>query len=241
MTQCAPPHIRLRGLRFAPDGKAVLGPLDLDLTQRRVGVIGRNGSGKSTLARLVCGLVRAHAGTVHIDDVDVARDRRAALRKVGMLFQNPDHQIIFPTVGEEIAFGLRNLGLSRDEIARRVGAVLADVGWQGREARATGVLSHGQKHLLCLMSVLAMAPALIVLDEPMTGLDLVATRHLQKLLRRVPAALLHVSHDLDAFDGYDRLLWVDEGQIRMDGAPETVLPAYRTAMEACVADAASSL
>ncbi|OCX58216.1 cobalt ABC transporter [Thioclava sp. SK-1] len=230
-------HIRLRDLQYAPDGVSVLGPVSLDLTQRRIGVIGRNGSGKSSLSRLLCGLVSPTKGSLRINDVDVFRDRRAALRMVGMLFQNPDHQIIFPTVSEEIAFGLRNMGLTRAQTAQRVTAALAQMGCTTWADRSTGMLSHGQKQLLCLISVLAMEPAVVILDEPMTGLDLLTVRHLQRCLTQARPALIHISHDLEAFDGYDRLLWIDQGRIRMDGAPADVVQAYRDAMEQYVADA----
>ncbi|GGG84621.1 cobalt ABC transporter [Salipiger pallidus] len=235
------PLLALSGVTYETDGLRRLGPVDLTVTERRVGVIGRNGSGKSTLSRLVCGLVAPTHGTLRVAGKDVARDRRAALRRVGMLFQNPDHQIIFPTVGEEITFGLRNLGRSRAEAEAEARAALADYGCAEWYDRTTGALSQGQRHLVCLIAVMAMRPRLVILDEPFAGLDLVATRFLDRQLALAGPSLLHVSHDLQALTRYDRVIWIDEGRVRLDGPAADVIDAYRTAMEAVDADAALSL
>ena len=235
------PLLALSGVTYETDGLRRLGPVDLTVTERRVGVIGRNGSGKSTLSRLVCGLVAPTDGTLRVDGKDVARDRRAALRRVGMLFQNPDHQIIFPTVGEEITFGLRNLGRSRAGAEAEARAALADYGCGDWYDRTTGALSQGQRHLVCLIAVMAMRPRLVILDEPFAGLDLVATRFLDRQLELAAPSLLHVSHDLQALAGYDRVIWIDEGRVRLDGPALEVINAYRTAMEAVDADADLSL
>lgn len=235
------PLLEMRQARLDTDGTRRLGPVDLTVTERRVGVIGRNGSGKSTLARLACGLIAPSGGSVRVDGIDVAQDRRAALTRVGMLFQNPDHQIIFPTVGEEICFGLRNLGLTRDESETRARAALAAYGCDGWYDRTTGALSQGQRHLVCLIAVMAMTPRLVILDEPFAGLDLVATRFLDRQLAAAAPALLHVSHDLTALARYDRVIWIDRGEVRLDGAADAVIAAYVAAMEAVDADADLSL
>lgn len=235
------PLLTLRDVVYETDGQRRLGPVSLSVTERRVGIIGRNGSGKSTLSRLVCGLVAPTQGDLRVDGIDVARDRRKALRCVGMLFQNPDHQIIFPTVGEEIAFGLRNLGQSRTEAQDNARAILERYGCAPWYDRITGQLSQGQRHLVCLIAVMAMAPKLVVLDEPFAGLDLVATRFLTRKLAQADAALLHVTHDLDELRDYDRVIWMEAGTIRMDGNAAQVISAYRAAMEAVDADADLSL
>ncbi|MCA8930388.1 MAG: ABC transporter ATP-binding protein, partial [Alphaproteobacteria bacterium] len=147
---------------------------DLDLEVRHgelVAVMGRNGSGKSTLSRVIAGLVAPRTGQVRINGHDPARDRRAALREVGILFQNPDHQIIFPTVIEEIAFGLTQMGQPRTDAAEAARAILARFGVAHWQDAQVATLSQGQKHLVCLMAVVAMAPGLLILDEPFAGLD----------------------------------------------------------------------
>ena len=132
-------------------------------------VLGRNGSGKSTLARVMAGLQKPNSGRVRIAAVDVARDRRGALGAVGILFQNPDHQIIFPTVREELSFGLTQMGLPKQQVAERVAQTLAHFGKAAWMDAAVHQLSQGQRQLVCLMAILAMRPRVIVLDEPFAG------------------------------------------------------------------------
>ena len=111
MTQSPKPLIHLENVSYAPDGVQVLRGVSIQATERRIGVVGRNGSGKTSLARVMSGLITPDEGEVLIDGVDAARDRKAALGRVGILFQNPDHQINFPTVEEEIAFGLTQMAV----------------------------------------------------------------------------------------------------------------------------------
>lgn len=116
-SQMKPARIEFQAASFTVAERRILSDLSVDLTAQRIGIIGRNGSGKTSFARLLSGLVEPSNGTVRIDGLDPAKDRRAALSLVGILFQNPDHQIIFPTVVEELAFGLRQLGLDDPEAA----------------------------------------------------------------------------------------------------------------------------
>lgn len=229
--------VRLRDVHLRQGQTQVFAGLSLDLSERRIAIIGRNGAGKSQLARLVAGLVAPDRGTVRVAGVDVARDRRAALATVGVLFQNPDHQIIFPTVGEELCFGLHQTGLSRAEAQAAMRAMLDRFGRAAWEGRAIHTLSQGQRHLVCLMAVLVMAPGLIVLDEPFAGLDLVTSLRLGALLETLPQALLHVTHDLDAVAGYARMIWLDGGQVVADGPPAEVSAAYRDRMRRLAGDA----
>ncbi|PVA10318.1 cobalt ABC transporter [Pelagivirga sediminicola] len=223
--------LTLDNVSLALEGRAILHGLTLTAQERRIGIVGRNGSGKSTLARVIAGLHAPDAGQVRLFGVDVARDRKAAIRTVGILFQNPDHQIIFPTVDEEIAFGLTQLGQSKAEAAEGVRAILQDFGkahWQGA---AVHPLSQGQKQLLCLMAILAMRPRLIVLDEPLSGLDIPTRMQLTRYLERVEAHLLHISHDPATLAGYDRVIWIADGRIAQDGPARDVLGAYIADME----------
>ena len=226
----AVPRVEVERASVRLGGVAVLDGLSLDLSQRRIGVVGRNGSGKSTLARLLCGLIAPDEGSVRIDGVDVVRDRKGALRKVGILFQNPDHQIIFPTVEEEVGFGLRQLGRSRTEARDAAHAALARFGKQDWAARSVSTLSQGQRHLVCLIAVLAMEPAVVILDEPFTGLDIPTTRALRRHLDRAAPALIQITHEPAALDGYDRVVWIDGGRVHRDGPAAAVLDEYLTEM-----------
>ncbi|MCX7558555.1 ABC transporter ATP-binding protein [Sulfitobacter sp. F26204] len=226
MTLTAPSLIDMQEATYVVDGKTVLSGITLRTDARRIGVVGRNGSGKTTFARMLAGLVAPDSGTVRIAGVDVARDRKAALECVGILFQNPDHQIIFPTVEEEIAFGLTQLGRAQVEVQQAVTAMLARFDKKHWAKVAIHQLSQGQRQLVCLMSVLAMAPRVIVLDEPFAGLDIPTTRQLARLLQGLDVTLVLITHDPAILRGYDQVLWIDGGQIVNSGEAAPVLAAF---------------
>lgn len=207
-------------------GKTVLSDLSLTLSERRVAVIGLNGSGKSSFVRLLNGLLLPDSGEVQVYGADTRLVRADLPRHVGFVFQNPDHQAIFPTVAEEVAFGLTQLG--EDRTAARAGALkfLGQHGCAALAERPFHDLSEGQKQLVCILSVLVMRPDLVVLDEPFASLDGLATRQLMRRLVGLPQKLVMVSHDLQLIQGFDRVLWIEDGLLRMDGEPGTVLPAY---------------
>ena len=225
-------RVSIHGVSLVKSGHAILNEITFDLSTPRIGFVGRNGSGKSTLARVVCGLIKPDQGRVLVDDIDIFKNRRKALSKIGILFQNPDHQIIFPTVLEEMSFGLTQQGYSKDAVRQMVAEALAQFGKAAWSNRSISTLSQGQRHLVCLMSVLAMQPAVIVLDEPFTGLDRPITRQLTQILEDIDQTILHISHDLEALCTYDRVIWLERGTVQMDGAPQAVLPAYSAAMDA---------
>lgn len=225
------PLLHLDAVDLILDGKTILHDLSLRSDARRLAVLGRNGSGKSTLARVIAGLQPATQGTVRVAGVEVAKDRRGALGAVGILFQNPDHQIIFPTVGEELAFGLTQMGQDKATVAQTVAQTLARFGKSGWQDAAIHQLSQGQRQLVCLMAILAMAPKVIVLDEPFAGLDIPTAMHLSRVLATAQAALVHITHDPQTVATYDHALWLDGGAIRMQGAAAPVARAYTEAMQ----------
>ena len=114
----------MTGVSFSQNGNTLLSDIGLSVRGKRTGIVGRNGSGKTTFARVLSGLIKPDQGKVRVCGVDIANDRKAALRTVGILFQNPDHQIIFPTVEEELGFGLLQMGFSKAETEQQVVAVL---------------------------------------------------------------------------------------------------------------------
>ena len=226
-----PSRIDIRDLDFAIEGKPILHGLTLTLAEPRVGVVGRNGSGKSTLARLISGLVAPTKGSVTVNGLDLAKDRKAAVSEVGILFQNPDHQIIFPTVGEEIAFGLTQQGHSKTDALQKIKEVLQQFGLLHWEEAYIATLSQGQKHLVALMSIVAMKPKLLILDEPFAGLDIPTKAQMNRYLRLYQGSLLHITHDPGDLDGYDNMIWIDKGRIQMAGPRDAVMPAYLAAMQ----------
>ena len=209
----------------------ILENLSLSIKEQRVGFIGRNGSGKTTLLRILAGLQELNNGKVLIDGIEVAKKRKEAIKKVGIIFQNPDHQIIFPTVGEELRFGLIQLGLSKNEADLKVIACLKQYDKVDWFERSISTLSQGQKHLVCLLSVLLMKPRVLLLDEPFTGIDIPTQLKLEHYLSSLKQTIIHVSHVPETFENYQRLIWMDEGIIQADGTPKTVIKKYRTAMK----------
>jgi biotin transport system ATP-binding protein len=232
-----PPHdpaasgLLLQGAGVTLSGRAVLSEITLHLTEPRIAILGRNGSGKTTLLRLIAGLIAPSMGRVQVDGIDPSTDRRALLPRLGILFQNPDHQILFPTVAEELAFGLVQLGLSRREAAARVTAHLAQAGRATWAEAPIATLSQGQKQWLCLQAVLLMQPATILLDEPLSGLDLPTQARLTRLFATLPQRLVTITHDPATATGADRVIWLDAGRVAADGPPAEVLPAFVAEME----------
>lgn len=211
-------------------GRVVLDGLTLRLTEARIGVLGRNGSGKTTLLRLIAGLIAPDAGTVRVDGADPFKDRKAALSALGILFQNPDHQILFPTVEEELAFGLAQQGIPQREALARAREVLASEGRAHWAEAPVSTLSQGQRHYLCLLSVLVMGPRTILLDEPLAGLDLPTQARLARRFAALPQRLVTITHDPSVLTDADRVLWLEAGRVVADGAPAEVLPAFTAEM-----------
>lgn len=224
-------NIAFADVSYRIDRTAIINNLTFRSDCRRIGVVGRNGSGKSTFARLLCGLVAPTTGTVTVAGIDVATDRYHAIQTVGMLFQNPDHQIIFPTVEEELVFGLKQAGQTSAQAKKAAGSLLDRFNCSTWAAKSVSTLSQGQRHLVCLMAVLLMNPRVIVLDEPYAGLDIPTTMQLKAYLSDVDASIVHISHDPDMLRAYDHIVWIEEGKIVREGAPAETLLAFCQQME----------
>lgn len=222
--------IALEAVTHGFDGQPVLQDITLTLAERRVGIVGANGSGKSTFARLLNGLVLPSSGRVTIDGLDTARDTKALRRKVGFVFQNPDHQIVMPIVAEDLAFGLKARKLPKAEIEARIESALAIYGLGALRERPIHTLSGGEKQLVALSAVLVTEPDIIVFDEPTTLLDLRNRNRLVAAIAALPQRAIVVTHDLDLLDGFDRVLMIEGGRIAADGPPDSVLRFYRAAM-----------
>ncbi|GIF06982.1 energy-coupling factor ABC transporter ATP-binding protein [Actinoplanes siamensis] len=208
-------------------GNDVLRDITLQLNERRIAIIGLNGSGKSTLVRLLNALVLPTTGEVRVGDLVTARDAKQIRRQVGFVFQNPDNQIVMPIVGDDIAFGLKNLGLRGAQLSDRVDEILARLGVAHLRDRESHTLSGGEKQMIALASVLVMNPSTIVFDEPTTMLDLRNRRRLQQQIDRLDQRAVLVTHDLDMIADYERTIVVDDGAVAFDGAPADALDFYQ--------------
>ena len=231
ISQNKPTEIEICSASVFYGKERILENVSLFIREQRVGFIGRNGSGKTTLLRILAGLQELNKGKVLIDGTEVAKKRKEAIKKVGIIFQNPDHQIIFPTVGEELRFGLTQLGLKKNEADLKVIACLKKYDKVDWFERSISTLSQGQKHLVCLLSVLLMKPRVLLLDEPFTGIDIPTQLKLEHYLSSLKQTIIHVSHMPETFADYQRLIWMDEGVVQADGTPKTVIKKYRTAMK----------
>ncbi|MDZ7927679.1 MAG: ABC transporter ATP-binding protein [Agrobacterium sp.] len=219
-------NIRFDTAGVAFEGRQALRPLSLTLTERRIGVIGLNGSGKTTFARLINGLTRPTGGKVSVNGLDTVKDAKAVLQTVGFIFQNPQNQIILPIVRDDVAFGLKRLGLSKAETDNRVKAVLARLGIAHLEDRRAHELSGGELQLAALAALLVTEPQILILDEPTNQLDLKNRTIVEKTMAGLSQALIVITHDLPLLSGFDRVLVFHEGALIADAAPEEAVALY---------------
>jgi energy-coupling factor transport system ATP-binding protein len=212
-------------------GQAVVALDGLSLVVGRgeyVGVVGGNGSGKSTLARHLNALLLPTGGSVRVAGLDTRAPGGAwaARRRVGMVFQNPDNQLVATVVEEDVAFGPENLGVPPAEIRERVTAALGAVEMTAYARHAPHLLSGGQKQRVAIAGVLAMHPEAIVLDEPTTMLDPQGRAEVldvvRTLNRRDGITVVLISHALDDLADADRIVALQAGRIVLDGAPARV-------------------
>ena len=191
-------------------------------------VLGRNGSGKSTLARNMNALLIPDAGAIYISGLDTRIESNVweIRKKTGMVFQNPDNQIVGTTVEEDVAFGPENLGLPSAEIVRRVEESLRQVGMTDYRLHGPHLLSGGQKQRVAIAGVLAMHPRCLVLDEPTAMLDPVGrTEVLEtvcRLHREKGITVIYITHFMEEAVAADRVVVMDSGRVIMDGSPEAV-------------------
>lgn len=204
----------------------LLHPTSLELTERRVAVIGANGSGKSTLLRLLNGLVLPSAGDVLIDGLDTARQGRDVRRKVGFVFTDPMAQLVLATAADDIELSLRPL--IRDRTARRAEALrlLGERGLADLADQSVYDLSGGERQLVALTSVLAASPAIVVADEPTTLLDLRNTDRVRAALAALEQQVVVATHDLDLAGDAERVLVIEDGQVAADGEPAEAIAFY---------------
>ena len=209
-------RVQLDNITLVRGATTVFDGLRLDLTQRRIGLIGDNGAGKSSLFRLICGLDRPKAGHVRVHGPS----------SVGMMFQNPDEQIIFPTVEEELGLSLQAAGLSRQAARAHARDWLAARGLGAWAQRAIGSLSQGQRQHVCWLSLLIASHSLLLLDEPFSNLDLPGQAQLDREVAHAPQHVILSTHVLQHIRHFERVIWLDAGAVRLDGSGQDVCAAY---------------
>ena len=191
-------------------------------------ILGRNGSGKSTFAKLLNALLLPTEGSVEVCGLTAHDDDSAfaVRRSCGMVFQNPDNQIVATIVEEDCAFGLENLGVNPEEIRKRVNETLAEVGMSAFAKTSPAMLSGGQKQRVAIAGVLAMRPKIIVFDESTAMLDPVGRRDVLEIARRLNReegiTIVWITHFMDEVVAADRVIVMDKGKIALQGAPREV-------------------
>ena len=227
--------IETENLKYAypadEEGNMVFALRGVDLTIEKgtcVVVLGHNGSGKSTLAKTFNGVLLPAGGRVYVEGMDTCDSNLllAIRQRVGMVFQNPDNQIVANVVEEDVAFAPENLGVPSEEIQKRVDDALSAVGMSEFVRHAPHLLSGGQKQRIAIAGVLAMEPACIVLDEATAMLDPVGRREvlgtIHRLNREKGITVVLITHHMNEAEEADRVVVMDDGQVAMDGSPQEV-------------------
>ncbi len=228
MTQ---PVISIKNIHFNyqdQDTREALSDVSLDVYEGEwLAIIGHNGSGKSTLAKMMNGLLEASSGEIYIDGQLLTEDTvYEARRKVGMVFQNPDNQFVGTTVEDDIAFGLENIGMPRDEMVRKINTSLEMVRMTKFKEKEPARLSGGQKQRVAIAGMIALAPKVVILDEATSMLDpqgryeVIST--IQQLHKEKGITVISITHDLDEAAQADRVLLMEGGKVNRIGKPSEI-------------------
>ena len=217
--------IEFRNVSFSYGDANVVENLSFTIKKgETVGLIGANGAGKSTIMKLMLGLLPAQ-GEILVDGMPVTKQNLPPIRqKIGFVLQDSDNQMFMPTVYEDMIFGPRNYGLSREEADARVDRVLRELGLENLKHRHNHKISGGEKRMAAIATILAMEPEMIVMDEPSTALDPVNRRRVISTINSRKETKLIASHDLDMIlDTCQRVILLNHGRIVADGEAETIL------------------
>ncbi len=225
---------------FYPDGTKALENVDFKAKRGKiVALLGPNGAGKSTLFLHFNGILRPNSGNIIIDSEPLSYDKKHLMKvrqKVGIVFQNPDDQLFAPTVIEDVAFGPMNMGLTDEEVEKRVKEALKKVGMAGFENKAPHHLSGGQKKRVAIAGILAMRPQIMVLDEPTSGLDPRGASQILRILYQLNQEGMTIvisTHDVDLVPLYAYNVYIiNEGKIIKEGSPPEVFEDVKTIRKA---------
>lgn len=211
------------------DGYSVFNGLSLSVKKGEyLSIVGKNGGGKSTLAKLFNGLLLPKAGKVKVDGLDTSDKKNTfeIRKRVGMVFQNPDNQLVASIVEDDVAFGPENLGLPREEIKERIRFALKAVGMEDFLRVSPERLSGGQKQRIAIAGILALKPEILVLDESTSMLDPVGRKEVLKVIEKLnkenQTTVITVTHYMDEVVKADRVIVLDNGKIALEGTPKQI-------------------
>ncbi len=222
--------LKVEGLRYRyPDGTNALNGVNIDVAKGEfLAILGANGSGKTTLLKHLNGLLKPTVGSIILDGKRLSEFKPSEVfRKVGMVFQDPNDQLLAPSVEEDVAFGPANLNLKYDEIMSRVMNALESVEMEKCAKKTIYSLSYGQRKRICIAGILAMEPEILVLDEPTSGLDPDGVKSVMKLLKdlneRRGITTIIATNSVDLVPVYmSRVVIMDKGKVVKEGTPEEV-------------------
>ena len=231
MKELTQPVISIKNIHFNyqdQDTREALSDVSLDVYEGEwLAIIGHNGSGKSTLAKMMNGLLEASSGEIYIDgQLLTEKTVYEARRKVGMVFQNPDNQFVGTTVEDDIAFGLENIGMPRDEMVQKINVSLEMVRMTKFKEKEPARLSGGQKQRVAIAGMIALAPKVVILDEATSMLDpqgrfeVIST--IQQLHKEKGITVISITHDLDEAAQADRVLLMEGGIVNRIGTPSEI-------------------
>ena len=204
----------LQNITLRRNDQLVFQDLSLRLTAHRTGLVGLNGSGKTSLLRLLMRLEEPEQGSLQNN------------KPVGLVFQSPNQQILFPTVMEELCFGQIERGREPEQVEAKAKALASAHGAEHLLKRSTHECSEGEKQLVCILAVLMDEPQVLLFDEPFASLDARATRAMMAVIKTLPQQVVMASHNLDLLHDFDELIWMDGGQVRMQGPVQQVREAF---------------
>ena len=213
-TRSIPPMV-LHDVFLRRGDRLVFNGLSLTLQAHRTGLVGLNGSGKTSLLRLLMGLEALEQGRLQNN------------KPVGLVFQSPNQQILFPTVVEELCFGQLERGQDPTQVEAKAKVLASAHGAEHLLKRSTHECSEGEKQLVCILAVLMDEPQVLLFDEPFASLDARATRAMMRLIEKLPQQVVMASHNLDLLHDFDELIWMDAGQVRMQGPVQPVREAFK--------------
>jgi biotin transport system ATP-binding protein len=204
----------LQNITLRRNDQLVFQNLDLRLIAHRTGLVGLNGSGKTSLLRLLMRLEEPEQG------------RLENTKPVGLVFQSPNQQILFPTVMEELCFGQLERGKEPGQVEAKAKALASAHGAEHLLKRSTHECSEGEKQLVCILAVLMDEPQVLLFDEPFASLDARATRAMMAVIKTLPQQVVMASHNLELLSDFDELIWMDAGQVKMQGPVKQVREAF---------------
>ena len=219
--------IQFQNVSVSLQNQLILKQLSFELSHHRIAIFGLNGSGKTTLLKTFNGLIAPSSGKICINQYSTVHNIKQIRNEVGLIFQNPESQIIFPTVEEELSFGLKNQKHSPDVIEQKIAEILKQFGWESFRKKSCYELSGGEKKLLTLLSILVMNPNVLVFDEPMSFLDLKRKSEWKHIMQKLEQTMIVATHHLEDVADFEHALVLHEGQLAFEGIPQSAFETYQ--------------